>query len=530
MLSPSDATESTTCMQRKPSIPLDVSLDGVRSAQREWARVPIAQRISMVRALRHRLASEAEIVAATVPTRLPGALHRTIADTLVAEVLPLIEACRFLERNAAKLLASRAPGGRGRPVWLGGVCTEIERVPWGVVLILAPANYPLLLAGVQALQALVAGNAVLWKPAPGTEAVAATMRSLLDQCGLPAALLTVLDADVETARAALGAGVDHVVLTGSAETGVAVLHQLAETLTSCTMELSGCDAVFVLRGAEIKRTVHALLFGLRFNGSFTCMAPRRVFLVGLPEPEAELFERKLLEGMRSLPPVPVSDPTQIKIAAVLADAREHRAVIALDGTASGDDSGKGSGDDSGDDSIRLAATLLLRSNPEMLAMRQDIFAPLLSVMRVATMDEALAANDACPFALTAAIFGPERDARVRARQLRVGHVLINDVIAPTADPRVAFGGRGRSGYGVTRGADGLLAMTTPRTVQLQRNPSTRAYQQTTNRHAALFTGLIAALHSGNLKLRWRGLLSMIHAAKSLENNPRKKTNTRDTLR
>ncbi len=79
---------------------------------------------------------------------------------------------------------------------------------------------------------------------------------------------------------AIAAGVDKVFLTGSAATGTAVLHQLAPHLTPAVMELSGCDAVFVLPGADLDRTVAALAFGLRLNGSATCMAPRRLFLVG----------------------------------------------------------------------------------------------------------------------------------------------------------------------------------------------------------------------------------------------------------
>lgn len=505
-------------MQGMATITHTSSLEGSRAAQREWARVSVRARIFVVRALRHRLAREAESVAVCVPTGLPGALHRNVADTLVAEVLPLIEACRFLERNTVKLLASRSLGSRGRPLWLSSVQTDVHRDPWGIVLILAPANYPLLLGGVQAIQALAAGNAVLWKPAPGTEAVAEKLCAMLIECGLPANLLTVIDAGVEAARAAIDAAVDYVVLTGSVETGTAVMHQLAQNLTPATMELSGSDAVFVLPEADMKHAIHALLFGLRFNGSFTCMAPRRLFFVGLAQSQTELFERKLLDAMRALPPVEVTTSTQSKITEILADARQHHATIALDGTAGNDGS------------LLVNASLILRAQPEMLAMRQDVFAPLLSVMRAASLDEAIAANDACPFALTAAIFGPERQARALASRLRVGHVLINDLIAPTADPRMAFGGRGMSGFGVTRGAEGLLAMTTPRTVQLQRSKSTRAYQQTTSGHAPIFAGLIAALHAENLTTRWRGLRRMIQAARSLRNRKPDNSTTSETSR
>jgi acyl-CoA reductase-like NAD-dependent aldehyde dehydrogenase len=480
------------------------SLDGVALAQRQWAATPLDQRLAVVRRLRHRMAAGAKELAETIPTELPGALHRTVADSLGAEVLPVMAACRFLEREAAGILRTRRLSSDGRPVWVAGVEAEVERVPWGTVLLVGAANYPLLLAGVQTLQALAAGNAVLWKPAPGTETVAFALRLLLLESGLPAELLTVLDARVESATQALAAGVDYVVLTGSAETGKAVLRQLAETLKPSAMELSGCDAVFVLPGADLEHTVQALTFGLRFNGSFTCMAPRRVFLSGLPAAQESDFLTRLQSALSSLAPVSVSEKTQSLLCGLIEDARTHGAEIALDGT------------NQKSDVAGAGATLILRATPALLAMQTDIFAPFVSVMHTSNVDEALAAGAACPYALTASIFGPEIPARSLAAKLRVGNVLINDVVVPTVDPRIAFGGRGRSGFGVTRGAEGLLAMTTPRTVQSQRLPLKRAYDPTGEDHIDLFTGLGQMLYGGSLRTRWAGLLRMMGAAWKLK--------------
>jgi acyl-CoA reductase-like NAD-dependent aldehyde dehydrogenase len=439
-----------------------------------------------------------------VPTELPGALHRTVADTLVSEVLPLIEACRFLESEAEGILRTKQLGSRGRPWWLGSIETRVERVPLGVVLILGAANYPLFLAGVQTIQALVAGNAVLWKPAPGTATTVFALRSLLVECGLNPELLTLLDPAAESAEEVIGAGVDHVVLTGSAETGKAVLRKLAESLTPATMELSGCDAVFVLPGFDVEHTVRALAFGLRFNGSFTCMAPRRVLPVGLGEAEAAHFEAGLAAAVSEIAPVALPEKTAQLLRKVIDDARGQGAEIWLDGLRN-----SGIANFAG-------VTLIGCATPAMLSMQTDIFAPVLSVMRTTDVGEALAVNTACPYALTAAIFGPETQARQLAAQLRVGSVLINDLIIPTADPRIAFGGCGRSGFGVTRGAEGLLAMTSVRTIQLQRKRNKRSYESTDERQVELFAGLAEALHGEGIGERWRGLKLMLTAARRLK--------------
>ena len=473
-----------------------LSFESVREAQREWAAMPLAARLGVVAGVRRRMAEGARELAEMVPTELAGALRRTVADTLGAEVLPVLAACRFLERESAWILRARVLGLDGRPVWLGRVGGTVERAPWGVVLVIAAGNYPLLLAGVQTMQALVAGNAVMWKPAPGTEAVAYAVKTLLVEAGLPAELLTVLESSAEAGSEAIAAGVDFVALTGSAGTGTAVLHQLAEKLTPAVMELSGCDAVFVLPGADLGRLMEALGFGLRFNGSYTCMAPRRVFLVGYSAAEAQGFEARLADALRGIEPVALPERTRALVTELVEDARALGGEIVLDGRAG-------------------AVTMIAGACPAMKAMGADVFAPVVSVMRAADEAEALQANEGCRYALSATVFGPEDAAKRLAAKLRVGNVLINDAIVPTADPRVPFGGRGRSGYGVTRGAEGLLAMTTPKTTQVRRGWMKQAYELTGAGHVELFAGLAALLYGG-WQVKWDGLRRLIGAGLKLK--------------
>jgi acyl-CoA reductase-like NAD-dependent aldehyde dehydrogenase len=279
------------------------------------------------------------------------------------------------------------------------------------------------------------------------------------------------------------------------------LRQLAETLTPATMELSGCDAVFVLPGADLGHTIRVLTFGLRFNGSCTCMAPRRVFLVGLAEGEAARFEAGLAAALGELAAVPVLAKTEALVRELISDARRQGAEVVLDGLR---------------ETGEAAATLIWGATPALLSMRTDVFAPVLSVMRTADAGEALAANAVCPYTLTAAIFGPENSARLLASRLRVGNVLINDVILPTVDPRISFGGRGASGFGVTRGAEGLLAMTTPRTIQVQRSRSRRNYEPTGDGHVELFAALAEFLHAGRFARRLNGLKRLVGAGRKLK--------------
>jgi aldehyde dehydrogenase (NAD+) len=484
--------------------PTHDELLSLRAAQHGWRVTPLRRRLAVVRRLRREIASAATDLAATVPATLPGALHRSLAETLTAEVLPLAEACRFLEKEAAQILESSMSSKRARPLWLNGVSVETRRSPLGIVLILAPANYPLFLPGVQVLQALVAGNAVLWKPAPGTRAPAHALRTLLVSSGLDPDLLLILPESPAAAQQAIQAGVDKVFLTGSAETGKAVLGQLAQTITPSVMELSGCDAVFILPGADLNRAADAVAFGLRLNGSFTCMAPRRIFIT---RENLEAFSNALLPRLANATPVEIPTKTAALLGDLITESTLYGAKILLNGLTNTAQAGTGA---------RLCGpTLLTEARPSMRITCADIFAPVTSILPMDSPADAARLHSECHYRLTAAIFGPARQAQQLAAEVDCGTVLINDLIVSTADPRVSFGGHGLSGFGVTRGPEGLLEMTSPQTIIRNRSRNTLPYQPVTPAHAPFFAATIRLFHGG-----WKhlpsSLLAVMKAARKLK--------------
>jgi acyl-CoA reductase-like NAD-dependent aldehyde dehydrogenase len=403
-----------------------ISTAAARTAQASWAAMPLTRRLRIIRAIRHLIAAQ--------PARFFSA-GRSEAETLSAEVVPLADACRFLEREAPALLAGRHLGSEGRPAWLAGVQAEVRREPLGVVLVIAPSNYPLFLPGVQAAQALAAGNAVLWKPGREGSAAAEAFAAVAAEAGLPAGLLSVLPEDPEAARQAIAAGVDKVLLTGSAATGRQVLAELARHLVPATLELSGCDALFVLPNADLDRVARAVRFGLTLNGGATCIAPRRIFVPRELEPA--LMERLA----QQLPAAPPGSET-------------------------------------------------------------------LTVTPVASLDEALAAAALSPYALGASVFGPEEAAVAFAARIRAGVVVVNDVIVPTADPRLPFGGRGESGFGVTRGAEGLLELTALKVVAVRRGRRLFHLEPSDPGDAGIFRAYLALAHAKGLRLRLRAALKL----------------------
>ncbi len=472
-----------------------------RAAHLAWSRVRLKDRLLILRNARHAIANGCVELASSI-TEAATVSNRNVADSLVAEVLPLAEACRFLEREAESILQPRKLGRKGRPVWLHGVQSEVHRVPLGVVLLIAPSNYPLFLPGVQALQALAAGNAVLWKPAPGGERAARMFARMLVDAGLPERVLQIMPAEIDSGTKAISAGVDKIFLTGHADTGRAVMHQAADVLTPSVMELSGCDAVFLLPGADLTRVVEALAFGLRLNGSATCMAPRRVIA---SKTIIDDVVQRLLPIADTVPPAAVSTKAVRLLAEVVGDACRKGAVMVRDGQRG----------------LNATPTLVKDVKPDDLIMRTDVFAPLLAFCAVPDERAALRAHAACPYALTAAVFGPEKQATELAAKIGAGTVLINDLIISTADPRVSFGGRGESGFGVTRGCEGLLEMTAVKTIIRQTSRSLRPYAQTGEKHIAFFTDFIQAIHSRSLAGRIASARRLMSSARKLEDSSHK---------
>ena len=461
------------------------------AAQQSWAETSLRERLRIVRSFRKRIAlNSTRLIDAISPL-----LDRTAADTLSSEVIPLAEAARYLELQAERLLRQRTLSKAGRPSWLRNVEIVVRREPHGVVLVIGPSNYPLFLPAVQALQALVAGNAVIWKPGAGGKAVAEAIRSLLLNSGLPHDLLFITDESYRSAEAFITAGVDKVVMTGSVSSGRGVLEQCAKAPTPAIVELSGCDSVFVLPGADLPRTIRALLFGLTLNGGATCIAPRRAFVHAAI---SEKFHSALSAKLQAVPSIAVKPSIANRVVELLDDARARggRTLLPFNALAA----------------ERMSPLVIVQAEPRMAVMRADIFAPVLAVLTVPTTGAAIDAARKCPYALGASVFGPLEDARRVAEQISAGIVVINDIIVPAADPRLSFGGRGNSGFGKTRGAEGLLEMTVSKSIAIQRGRKLRHLEPSHPQAAGILEAYLRLQHSGGILRRLRAAGDLCRAA------------------
>ena len=205
-------------------------------------------------------------------------IGRPAVEVIGSELLPTAAALKFLEQEAHRILAPRTIGSRLRPTWLIGCRDVVHRRPWGVVGIIGTWNYPIFLNAVQAAQAMVAGNAVLWKPSENAPRTADLTHALCLEAGFPPDLFQKLPATREAGPQLAEADIDHVVFTGSDVVGRKLAARLGERLVPSTLELSGCDAMFVLGDADLELAAKAAWFGVTLNRGQTCIAVRRIYV------------------------------------------------------------------------------------------------------------------------------------------------------------------------------------------------------------------------------------------------------------
>jgi acyl-CoA reductase-like NAD-dependent aldehyde dehydrogenase len=491
---------ANTMTPLKPLPRLDDSLLSARRAQTAWRQTPMRRRLDRVRTFRHLLVRDCDALCAAAARDVDKPVH----ETLACEIVPLADACRFLERRAERLLQPRRVSKRWRPLWLWGQRDTVVRRPRGVVGVIGTWNYPLYLNGTQIVQALTAGNAVLWKPSEVAPASAAVLHALLLEAGFPAELCPMLEATREAGRMLTETALDHLVFTGSASTGRAIARTLGERLISSTLELSGCDALFVLDDADVGLAARAAWFGATLHRGQTCLAVRRIF-VQRSVYAAFLVELRQAAGKAS--PLPLALPAQADFAARLIRAAvEDGGRLLLDSTPA-----------DGENSI---PQVVFDARPDMALCREASFAPVAAVLPFDTVEEAVSMEAVCPYALGASIFSrDERRALRLAEALRAGMISMNEVIVSTAHPATPFGGRGDSGWGVTQGAEGLLEMTVPQVISVRSGRFRPHYELAMGhdgeRQTEMLRGLLQSAHAPTWRQRLAGWRRLLRGARQL---------------
>lgn len=419
------------------------AVEVARKVQPEWAALKVAERGRILaRAIPALIERQDDVVDTIV--RETG---KPRTEAFAVEVLAACDAIQYWTKRAPRLLADRS-------VSLHLLKTKRLRIayrPLGVVGIITPWNFPLMLALNPTIQALLAGNAVLLKPSEVTPYSGLLLQDLLRATRIPEGLFQVLLGDGETGSALVEAGVDKISFTGSVRTGRKVAEACGRNLVPCTLELGGKDPMIVCADADLERAANGAVYGAFSNAGQICVSTERVYVV---DEVADAFTQKVVEKTAALRQGasgefdvgPMIWPAQLQIVERQVEEARARGARVLTG-------GRRNPDLPG---LFYEPTVLTDVTHDMTIMREETFGPVLPILRVRDEAEALRFANDSRYGLNANVW--TRDRRrgdLLARAVQSGSVVVNDCMLTYGATESPFGGVKESGIGQVNGENGL---------------------------------------------------------------------------
>ena len=339
--------------------------------------------------------------------------------------------------------------------------------PLGVVGVIAPWNFPLILGITDVLAALAAGNAVVLRPDEQGSLTALWAARLLDQAGLPPELLQVVTGRGPVLGPPLIGGVDFLMFTGSTRTGRTVATQAAERLIGFSLELGGKNPMLVLHDADLDAAVEGAVRGSFVGAGQVCVSFERIYI---HESIHDRFVSRFVERVKAMKLSPSLDydaemgsltvPRQLAaVEAHVHDALDKGATL-LAGGRPRPDIGP----------LFYEPTVLTGVTPEMHLYHEETFGPVVAVYRFTTEDDAVTRANDTRYGLNGSVWSRDTSRALSvAARLQVGTVNVNESYAATwSATATPIGGMKESGVGRRHGAEGILKYTATQTLAVQR--------------------------------------------------------------
>ncbi len=485
---------------------INSALETARRVQPEWANTPAKQRARIVKRINRFLIGEMDRIVNTI-SRDNG---KSRVDALATEVMACAIATRYFCRKAPDFLKETGPG-------LGSIAlffkrTRIVRVPYGVIGIISPWNYPFSIPFIEVVMGLLAGNAVLLKTATETQAVGQLLNECILSCGIPAGLFHYLNVPGRIAGPAfLEAGVDKLFFTGSVPVGKQLMAEAAATLTPVNLELGGNDAMLVCADADPDRAATGAVWAGLSNAGQSCGGVERIYVhQDIYEPfMASLKER--VESLRIGNGMDVETDVGVMTTASQCETVKTHLDDALK---------KGAQvfartpvrEDITSDHL-IPPVVLTDVNHDMQVMREETFGPVLAVMKVSDIEEALRLANDSDLGLTGSVWSRNRkEARRLARRIQAGAVTINDHLMSHGLPETAWGGFKQSGIGRSHGKLGFMEMVQPQMIVDDTLPGVKRSLWWHPYNRKLYNGLkglTTALYGRGIRSRFSGWMAAV---------------------
>ena len=433
---PSDVTDLIGHYAQATPDQLEATLDQAKQAQREWAAYGLERKQAVLNAIGTEMMARAE--------ELGRLLSREEGKPLAEGKGEVYRAGQFFTYYAAECL--RQIGENADSV-RDGIEIDVRREPVGTVAIVSPWNFPTATASWKIAPALCYGNAVVWKPANVTPASAVALTEIIAKQDVPKGLFSLVVGAGATIgqRLVESPKVDAISFTGSVPVGKGIASAAIQNLTKVQMEMGSKNALAVMDDADLDLAVSLALGGAFGGTGQKCTASSRLVVQASVH---DAFVEKLIAGAKAMRVGhALEEGTQMGPIVSQQQLDENLAYVALGKSEGAELACGGARLDMPQDGFYMSPGVFLNTTNDMRINREEMFAPLTSVIKVDSYDEALAVVNDTNFGLTSGIVTQSlaRATHFR-RNARTGVVTVNLPTAGT-DYHVPFGGRGDSSYG-----------------------------------------------------------------------------------
>lgn len=456
-----------------------------RAAQAEWARMPLEARKKVVAGLQKRLLARADALAQVLVEEIgkpPGEAWTSeivTAGELIDGWLATID--DQLEPQSVEL----------NPVNYPFKDVQVVPEPLGVIGLIMPWNYPVHLPLRTIVPAILAGNAVVFKPSEHATRCGALLAEIFAE-SLPKDLVVTILGGSWQGEALVRGGVDKVVFTGSVRGGRAVAAAAAEELIPCALELGSKDPAIVLVDAKLERTVEGILWGAFHNAGQDCASVERCYV---DHRIYDSFVERFVARAQALRPGVDVGPLITQDALDKVHAQVTEAVAAgAKVRCGGAPTGQG---------YHYPATVLTDVPAGARVLTEETFGPLLPIVPFADENEAVALANDSAYGLCASVWSKDvARAKALGDRIRCGVSYVNNCCFTGPMAAASWGGRKESGYGVTGSRYALDGLVHPRTVCLDRSPQSKEmwWYPYTDSLTTMARGLVELGRSGGAKV------------------------------